>query len=94
MACSKGKVFLVRSKVNNSPPCIYSKIKYKYFGSSKLRPTNWTINGWFKTDNILYSEKTWSTCFCFQTRKKYKGAPNDLIGGEEDRGMPGGFAVV
>ena len=29
-----------------------------------------------------------------QTRKKYKGAPNDLIGGEEDRGMPGGFAVV
>ena len=30
----------------------------------------------------------------YQTRKKYKGAPNDLIGGEEDRGMPGGFAVV
>ena len=24
------------------------------------------------------------------TRKKYKGAPNDLIGGEEDKGMPGG----
>ena len=24
------------------------------------------------------------------TRQKYKGAPNDLIGGEEDKGMPGG----
>ena len=26
----------------------------------------------------------------YVTRKKYKGAPNDLIGGEEDKGMPGG----
>ena len=26
----------------------------------------------------------------YMTRKKYKGAPNDLIGGEEDKGMPGG----
>ena len=24
------------------------------------------------------------------TRKKYKGAPNDLIEGEENKGMPGG----
>ena len=24
------------------------------------------------------------------TRKKYKGTPNDLIGDEEDKGMPGG----
>ena len=26
----------------------------------------------------------------YVTRKKYKDAPNDLIGGEEDKGMPGG----
>ena len=26
----------------------------------------------------------------YMTRQKYKGAPNDLIGGEEDKGMPGG----
>ena len=26
----------------------------------------------------------------YVTRQKYKGAPNDLIGGEEDKGMPGG----
>ena len=26
----------------------------------------------------------------YVTRKKYKGAPNNLIGGEEDKGMPGG----
>ena len=26
----------------------------------------------------------------YMTKQKYKGAPNDLIGGEEDKGMPGG----
>ena len=26
----------------------------------------------------------------YMTRKKYKDVPNDLIGGEEDKGMPGG----
>ena len=26
----------------------------------------------------------------YMTRQKFKGAPNDLIGGEEDKGMPGG----
>ena len=26
----------------------------------------------------------------YVTRKKYKDVPNDLIGGEEDKGMPGG----
>ena len=26
----------------------------------------------------------------YMTRQKYKGASNDLIGGEEDKGMPGG----
>ena len=30
----------------------------------------------------------------FQTRKKYKGMRNDLIAGEEDKAMPGGFAIV
>ena len=30
----------------------------------------------------------------FQTRKKYKGVRNDLIAGEEDKAMPGGFAIV
>ena len=30
----------------------------------------------------------------FQTRKKYKGIRNDLVAGEEDKAMPGGFAIV
>ena len=29
----------------------------------------------------------------YMTRQKYKGVPNDLIAGEEDKGMPGGFSM-
>ena len=32
----------------------------------------------------------WVAYDIYITRQKYKGAPNDLIGGEENKGMPGG----
>jgi hypothetical protein len=30
----------------------------------------------------------------YMTKQKYKGAPNELIGGEEDKGMPGGLGFA